>query len=63
MAQAGAESVTARAADVVAWISWPELADVVRRPAAAYTAPDASTEGTVRRLAAAMDASIAVHLL
>ncbi|MBA3248840.1 MAG: hypothetical protein H0T66_00675 [Geodermatophilaceae bacterium] len=38
-----------------------ELADVVRRQAELYTAPDPSTVGTVRRLAQAIATSIAIH--
>ena len=53
--------LTAGAREAVAWITWAELAGVVRRAAARLDVPDQSVAASVRRMADAVDRAIAWH--
>jgi hypothetical protein len=53
--------LAAAADEVVAWITWAELARAVRRAVDRHFIPDASTGAAIRRMAAAVDQAIAWH--
>lgn len=53
--------LAAGARDAVAWITWAELARVVRHAAARLDVPDPSLAASVRRMADALDRAIAWH--
>ena len=53
--------MVARIPEVLAWVPWTEVGDVVARQAEAFASPDPSVAGTVRRLAAPVVAAIEAH--
>ena len=55
------EDLVKRIPEVVSWITWAELDAVVTRQLASMKFEDPSLRGTVKRLATAVSAAIAVH--
>lgn len=55
------EELLAATDDVVAWLTWAELAAAVRQSAGLYGTHDPSTGAAVHRMAAAVDRAIAWH--
>lgn len=55
------QTLIERLPEVVAWVTWPHLADVVVAQADSFTSGDSSFDGTVRRLSELVEESTRRH--